>query len=516
MPRFQSCGALFLYILVSYKKKLNTRKSNFSFFLVSEIERCILFNRNYKLFKFTANMKFLYTVPKLLGLLFCLFFSFSIFASTVVEIRTGAALIAVDYSPDGKKLVTGGQSNEVCLWDAKTGNKLATMKGHTDNVVAVKFSPNGRLIASGGVDNKLIIWDAISGEMMFKIAGHKDYVRHVAFSPDNKLVASASWDNTAMVWNTRTGELITTISGHLDNVTTVAFSPDGKELLTGSGDKTIRAWDTQTWAQKYILRGHTDEVWDAKYSPNGKFIASGGWDNKARIWNIETKKEIFTFNAHTSDVWCVCFSPDNQFVATGGGDRKLYIWDMATGEKVSEISGDAFTAEIENVCFSPDGKNIVAVSRDGYLRIFETPVMYDRKSAYISHRLSEWVVKSTYEKWEDYRKRIQEEKPLKEEFYKKECEEVISKYFKENVDWQKMTIKEYDAEKEVFYAKSEQFGSLIIRVPSKEAESFKNNFSLVHVKNAHIVMGKLAPELFSASLETYNNKEYNVAPMSAL
>ena len=168
---------------------------------------------------------------------------------------------------------------------------------------------------------------------------------------------------------------------------------------------------------------------------------------------------------------------------------------------------------IPRMAFSPDGKNIASVSRDGYIHVFETPVMYDRKSAYVSHRLTEWAAKSTCEKWDDYRKRIEDQKTAKEEVFNKECDEVISKYFKENVNWQKIMIKDYDAKREVFYANSNLFGNLVISVPHQEAEFFKNNFGSAHVKKANIVMGKVAPELSSATIESFNNKEYNVVPL---
>ena len=74
-------------------------------------------------------------------------------------------------------------------------------------------------------------------------------------------------------------------------------------------------------------------------------------------------------------------------------------------------------------------------------------------------------------------------------------------------------IKDYDAKREVFYANSNLFGNLVISVPRQEAEFFKNNFGSAHVKKANIVIGKVAPELSSATIESFNNKEYNVVPL---
>jgi WD40 repeat protein len=430
----------------------------------------------------------------------CLTFS-SVFANNLgdttfltASIKTAAAVIAIDYSPDGKRLVTGGQTNEVLIWEVATGKKLMTLKGHTDNVVAVKYSANARFIASGGVDNKTILWDAITGDLLYKVSTHRDYVRDVAFSPDTKLLADASWDGTANVYNVLSGELVTTITAHLDNVTTVAFNPTGTELLTGSGDKSIRAWDTKTWEQKYILNGHTDEVWDAHYSNNGKFVAGSAWDNKGRIWELGQKREIFTFSGHTSDVWSIGFSPDNQLVVTGSGDRKVYVWDLATGEMVADIAGNIFTAEVECATFSPDGKTIAAASRDGFVRFFRVPSVQERKSAYTKKSIEKWAVKGAYEKTSDYQSRIDKQDKRAKEFGT-DFERRAVDFFAENANWRVMQLQEYSADQELFKVLSPDLGELVIRVPPKEAESFKENFAQVQIKTPKFSVGKDAIQL---------------------
>ncbi|MHB8625197.1 MAG: WD40 repeat domain-containing protein [Aggregatilineales bacterium] len=45
------------------------------------------------------------------------------------------------------------------LWDADSGQCLATLQGHMNQVSAVAFCPDGTRIASGGGDNTVRIWD---------------------------------------------------------------------------------------------------------------------------------------------------------------------------------------------------------------------------------------------------------------------------------------------------------------------------------------------------------------------
>src|SRR5205085_1883971 len=77
---------------------------------------------------------------------------------------------------------------------------LLILKGHTDRVTSVAFSPNGKRIVSGGSDNTARVWDAQTGKELCLLAGHTDQVNAVAFSPEGYRIITGSSDNTARVW----------------------------------------------------------------------------------------------------------------------------------------------------------------------------------------------------------------------------------------------------------------------------------------------------------------------------
>lgn len=399
-------------------------------------------------------------------------------------------IMAMDISHNGTRIVTGGLSNELVVWEAKTGTKLMELKGHTDNIVAVRFSPNGRFIASGGVDNTVILWDAITGDVIRKYKEHKDYVHDLAFSPDSKHIASASWDGTTIIWDAVTGVEIGKMEPHKDNVTAVDFSFDGTEMLTASGDHTVAVWDTKTWKKKYDYKIHTDEVWDARFSSNGRFIVSGGWDNMCRVYDVEKRVQTHQINAHVSDVWSVAFTPDQQLIVTGGGDNFVRVWDAATGELVAESSNLMHNGSVESVAVTKDGKFIVSADRNGGLMMWNVPILEDRVAAHVNKKYKEWAVKSKYEKQEDYEQRLTRRGAFETE-WKSEFNQIAVNNFFNTVYWaDDIKIVSYDAERGQFEMFSKYLGTLYAKVPNRDAEQFETKFDQVVFADPDIILGE--------------------------
>src|SRR5258706_535613 len=89
--------------------------------------------------------------------------------------------------------------------ESMAGREFLTLKGHSGLVLGVTFSPDGKRLASGGQDQTVKIWDTTTGQMALSLPGHTNMVWSVAFSPDGKHLASGSVDRTAKIWRTATG-----------------------------------------------------------------------------------------------------------------------------------------------------------------------------------------------------------------------------------------------------------------------------------------------------------------------
>jgi tetratricopeptide (TPR) repeat protein len=255
------------------------------------------------------------------------------------------------------------------VWDVTTGTEVKTLNDGYSYEDAL-FSPDGKRIISGGYGEKIKIWDAATGAELMTFYPHGHWVDSIDISPDGKRIISGSADKTIKVWDSATGAELMTLRGHTERVKSVAFSPYGKRIISGSDDKTIKIWDVATGAELRTLRGHSGKVWSVAFSPDGKRIVSGSIDRMVKLWDAASGAEVMTLRGHRNWVIPVSFSPDGKRIISGSGDNTIKIWDSVTGaELMTFVVNDP-----SSIAFSPDGKTIAAGTYGNGIRLWESTI----------------------------------------------------------------------------------------------------------------------------------------------
>jgi WD40 repeat protein len=147
------------------------------------------------------------------------------------------------WSPDGLRIVSGGDDNTLRLWNPVTGQLEKTQKT-SFRIHALCWSPDGSRIASAANDNDIYIWDSLAGPPRYRLSGHTTYVHTVSWSSDGERIASADESGSVRIWDAHTGQQTLTLS-YPSAVPMVAWNPDGKRLACVSfGSHGLRIWNT--------------------------------------------------------------------------------------------------------------------------------------------------------------------------------------------------------------------------------------------------------------------------------
>jgi WD40 repeat protein len=281
---------------------------------------------------------------------------------------------AMALSPDGRLLAAAGWSDgpdakvpccgDIRLYDFKTGEIVALLRGHTSVVNVLNFSPDGKKLISGSGQGDLsaIIWDVAARKPLHRLKGHKLDIYGAVFTPDGERVVTGSDDTTLRLWRVSDGSLIKEMTGHtkdIDRGVTVRAT-DG---IIASGDTTgeIRFWDGRTGEFLKVFANQGGPVGQLRFSLDGTRLLSTcryrGCLQTQFLWDTATGKQIFTYKKHDNIVLAAVMAPDGELVATGGGSNTaIHIWDLKTGTTKHILAGTGAPGWAAG--FSKDGKRL--------------------------------------------------------------------------------------------------------------------------------------------------------------
>jgi WD40 repeat protein len=305
--------------------------------------------------------------------------------------------VAVSFSPNGRRLITGGSDGMVRIWDGRTGQPLIALKGHRSRVLSIAWLPDNSGFATGGSDGVTRLWRSGIGRSPYPLEGHKSEITALAYSPAGRdrgrRLFSVSRDGDGRLWDTDSGDQLHRFEGPRRSIDQALLTRDGSHAITvvsggsGPGGRTpciVKVWDTRSAQLVHSFGEQLDLGRVLAVSPDGDRVlttptTSGEGDTVGLLFDLnaagpssEGRGELAplaTLRGHSAALSVAAFSADGSLLVTGSDDRSLRIWDGKTGQPLRQLEGHRDS--IRAVAFSPDGRRLLSGGADRSARLFD-------------------------------------------------------------------------------------------------------------------------------------------------
>ena len=270
---------------------------------------------------------------------------------------------AIDVSPDGKRILSGGKGNGVQIWDVETGTLTGAFPAHSANVLAAAFAADGRRAISGSLDGDWCVWDPRTGQCIQPEPAPgpgRSPITAIVAGRSGRWFATGSMDGSIRFWDAWTGEELGKPTGHAFEVTCLVADPKGSWIASGSRDTTVRLWDARSGAAMRFRLGHDEGINALAVTPDGKRLIAGSSDGQVTVWGLTNGEVERTWRAHERFLAGLATTRDRRLLISGGTDTgSVSAWDLASGELTQTLQD--FGGWVTHVFNDPSDQHLVAV-----------------------------------------------------------------------------------------------------------------------------------------------------------
>ena len=302
-------------------------------------------------------------------------------------------ITSINYTPDGKFVLTAAEDNTIILWDARTLEQLNVFGGHTSAVKWIGTLADSTSVVSTSDDGMYLVTDYVSGELLAAgevpggagsstfIAGDGD--TFIFVTPEGEIFVvddPASEPEaagklpvnlfTALDFNRATGLFaVADTSGEVEtidasdlNITSrlnrssqaiikkLLFSPDGRYLAGIGTNEVIYVWDIKSRSIIFSAKSGSGYSEQIKFFNNSKAILYFLDDVRIVGFDLVNKNELFAYKPF-GEITTLAIAPDDRAATTAYFDRSIIQWQIPgrgilnkfepAADKVKKISIDS-------------------------------------------------------------------------------------------------------------------------------------------------------------------------------
>ncbi|KAK2811380.1 pre-mRNA cleavage and polyadenylation factor (CPF) complex subunit [Emmonsiellopsis sp. PD_5] len=239
-------------------------------------------------------------------------------------------ITVVRWTPEGRRLLTGGHTGEFMLWNGTAFNFETVMDAHYDQyqagVTSAAWSHSHDWLISGGQKGDIKYWRPNFNNVETVDDAHHDAVRDLAWCPSDTKFLSASDDTTLKIFDFTARMCEITLTGHGWDAKSCDWHPTKGLLVSGSKDHQVKFWDPRTGRCLTTLHSHKNTVTCTRFSRvNSNLLATSSRDQTARVFDLRMMRDICILRGHEKPISSMTWHPiHSSLISTGSEDGSIH------------------------------------------------------------------------------------------------------------------------------------------------------------------------------------------------
>jgi hypothetical protein len=203
-------------------------------------------------------------------------------------------------------------------------------------VYAVAYSPDGKKIASGGYDGSIKVWDAMNYTLLYQAKRGSDPIHSLSFTTDNNTIAIVAGSAGGIIqWHYLTSKLVLSplLSINKADVTQIVFSKNGRWLATGTRNGEIKLWNTSNWKPVWTQPSGNLGIVQLEFSADDARLIS--YNNPDWTWMVRNVADGKLLEKTKTDVFINDFalSPDRHTMIAAYNDATIRLLDVQADDE---------------------------------------------------------------------------------------------------------------------------------------------------------------------------------------